>query len=237
MRNVLTIPMEQAGTLIVASDNSGAIGVKKGDLVHVPYETLAYYSFRVAVMEVIAASGEPVSVVINNFCGEEAWELLTRGIQKGLDELQLEHVLITGSTESNFSLEQSAIGLLVLGKKYDQKETVYREDVKMAVIGKPLVGNEVMEKADQVVPLSVFQRVSRLKGAIVWPVGSKGILAELKTILKNSELLMEDVFTEVDVLKSSGPATCFIVLYEDSRGVDVKKLAGKYFHSLQIAAK
>ena len=41
-------------TLVLASDNSGGIGLKDMDMVKTPYDVVAYYGFRVAVMEWIA---------------------------------------------------------------------------------------------------------------------------------------------------------------------------------------
>lgn len=234
MRNVVTIPFGGAEPLIIASDNSGAIGIKEGDIVSVPYEVTAYYSFRVAVMECIAAGGEPIAVVLSNFCGDEAWEKLTCGIQRGLDELHLDHVSITGSTESNFLLQQSAIGIIVLGRKLPGKieEFNLNEKSRVAIIGQPLVGNEVIEQEDQIVPLPLVQKICGLEGAAVWPAGSKGILYELNRMFKNQTFLKDHVFTDIDVIKSSGPATCIIVLYQDE--TELKKLAGSYFHPVRI---
>ena len=236
MRNVLTLPFDGAGNLIVASDNSGAIGMKKDDLVFVPYETVAYYSFRVAVMECMAAGGDPISVILHNFCGNEAWEKLTSGIQRGVGELQLKNVPITGSTESNFTMHQSAIGIIVLGKKQIGKmdEIIFNEQSKIAIIGNPLVGNEVIEQEDQIVPLPIFQKISRLEGIGVWPVGSKGIQSELNQMVKNKTFLKEQIITDIDVVKSSGPATCFLVTYQENMEEEIKKLAGTYFHTVQI---
>jgi hypothetical protein len=234
MRNVLTLTFSGKDPLIIATDNSGAIGMKKNDLIIVPYETTAYYLFRVAVMECIAAGGEPISVVLTNFCGDEAWDQLTRGIQKGLNELHLK-VPITGSTESNFEMQQSAIGIIVLGKKTIGKtESLIYEQSKMAIIGMPLVGNEVIDQNDQIVPLPIFQKISRLEGITVWPVGSKGILSELNKMFKDKEFMKERVITDVDIEKSSGPATCFIVLFQESLETEVKKIAESYFHSVEI---
>jgi hypothetical protein len=236
MRKVVTIPFGGTETLIIASDNSGGIGMKKGDIVSVPYETTAYYSFRVAVMECIAAGGEPISVVLSNFCGDEAWEKLKNGIQRGLDELHLENVLITGSTESNFLLQQSAIGIMVLGRKLPGKIEVINmnEKSKIAIIGMPLVGNEVIEQDDQIAPLPLFQKTCKLEGVSVWPVGSKGILSELNRMFKNQRFLKDQVISDVDVMKSSGPATCYIVLYQENAETELKKWAGSYFHSVKI---
>jgi hypothetical protein len=236
MRNVVTIPFGGKETLIIASDNSGAIGMKKQDIVSVPYEVTAYYSFRVAVMECIAAGAEPISVVLSNFCGDEEWEKLTCGIQKGLDELHLDKVSITGSTESNFLLQQSAVGIIVLGRKLPGKieEINMTEKSKTAIIGKPLVGNEVIEQAGQIVPLPLVQKFCKMEGVTVWPVGSKGILSELNRVVKNQKLVKDQVITDVDVIKSSGPATCCIVLYQENDEAELIEMAGGYFHPVKI---
>ncbi|MEH7503653.1 ATP-binding protein [Neobacillus drentensis] len=236
MRDSITIPFNGMDSLIIACDNSGAIGLKEQDLVHVPYETVAYYSFRVAVMECIASGGEPISVVLHNFCGNEPWDELVSGIQKGLGELNLSDVLITGSTESNFSLMQSALGLVVIGKKLTAKTTEIADTkhMKFAVVGIPLVGNEVIEQNDQVAPLSIFQEVSLIQGAMLWPVGSKGILYELNQMIPNEELSEEMVVTTVDILKSAGPSTCFIAVVQPDQEETLRKITGSLYQSLQI---
>jgi hypothetical protein len=236
MRDALTIPFNDVESLVIACDNSGAIGMKEDDEVHVPYETVAYFAFRVAVMECIAAGGEPISIVLHNFCGNEPWDELVSGIQKGLHELNLSNVLITGSTESNFSLLQSALGLVVFGKKAIARTTemAYSGDLKFAVIGRPLVGNEVIEQNDQVVPLSIFQEVSKVNDVMIWPVGSKGILYELNQLFRGERFLQQMVNTDVDILKSAGPATCFLVVYQPDREETLIKIAEEFFHSLQI---
>lgn len=236
MRDSITIPFHGENSLIIASDNSGAIGMKEHDQVHVPYETVAYFSFRVAVMECIAAGGVPISVVLHNFCGNEPWGELVNGVQNGLNELGLQDVSITGSTESNFSLLQSAVGLIVIGKKTNRNSTEksYEKQLKFAVIGMPLVGGEVIEHDDQIAPLYLFQKISRLPDTMVWPVGSKGILYEMNQIFPNKKFSMDTIITDLDSLKSSGPATCFITVYNANQEELLKKIAGDYFHSVRV---
>ncbi|MFJ7726485.1 ATP-binding protein [Neobacillus sp. NPDC097160] len=236
MRDIITISFNSEESLIIACDNSGAIGMKQQDSVHVPYETVAYYSFRVAVMECIAAGANPISVILHNFCGNEPWEELLQGIKKGLRELGLKGVSITGSTESNFSLLQSAVGLIVIGRKSTgkKKEFPFSDKVRFAVIGLPLVGNEVMDQTDDIAPLSVFYEISHANDVMIWPVGSKGILAELNQIFPNERFNQEMVSTSVDVGKSSGPSTCFIVVYHVDQEENVRMIAGRFFLPLQI---
>jgi len=236
MRNVVTIPLTSEGSLIIASDNSGGIGMKPLDLVKVSYETIAYYSFRVAAMECLAAGGDPVSVVLHNFCGDDAWSELVNGIQKGLDELHLGDIPITGSTESNFQLQQSAIGVVVFGKKLKAKRTekMFSSNLKFAIIGAPLVGSDVIEHANLVAPLSVFREISKHEDIILWPVGSKGILAEFNQMFPHKEFTLEMLITELDVLKSSGPATCFILAYEQDQEEDLKRVSAEYFYPIYV---
>jgi hypothetical protein len=236
MRDSITIPFNGEESLIIACDNSGAIGRKEQDFVHVPYETVAYYAFRVAVMECIAAGGEPISVVLHNFCGNEPWDELVQGIEKGLRELKLLDVRITGSTESNFSLLQSALGLVVIGKKSNaQPNTIaFSRQLKLAVVGLPLVGNEVIEQKDEVAPLSIFQEVSMIQGVLVWPVGSKGILNELNHMFPNEELSEDMVMTTLDILKSSGPSTCFLAVVQVDQEETIKKITGSLYHPIEI---
>jgi hypothetical protein len=236
MRDIISIPLTSTESLIISSDNSGGIGMKAGDHVQVSYETVAYYSFRVAAMECIAAGGVLVSVVLHNFCGDHTWNDLIKGIQKGLAELNLEDIPITGSTESNFPLQQSAIGLVVLGQRSLTKEpeNALSANLKFAVIGSPLVGNEVIDQADQVVPLSIFQEVSKLKKLMVWPVGSKGILYEINQMFPNKEFTKEMIGTELDVIKSSGPATCCIIAFEQAQEEKLKKIAAGYYHFITV---
>lgn len=235
MRDVLTIPFNNEESVIVASDNSGAIGLKSMDAVHASYETVAYYCFRVAVMECMSAGGEPFAVTVQNFCGEDAWLSLLNGIHNGVKELGLEGIQITGSTESNFNLLQSAVGVTVLGKKKNislDNRLYFSEQTKLAVIGTPLIGDEVVEREAEVAPLSVFKQLCSMEDVIILPVGSKGILSELNNIFTNRKFDGISIKTSVDIYKSSGPSTCFIIAFPIGKIDDIKEIASKYFHEI-----
>lgn len=233
MRDIQIISLSDKEQLIIAADNSGAIGMKEKDAVKVPYHLVSYYSFRVAVMECIAAGGNPLSVILQNFCGDKAWVELVNGIKKGIKELGIrEQLRITGSTESNFSLNQSAIGVTVLGKQ--NSTTISRKtQQKFAVIGSPLVGEEVVLRESEVAPLSLFYQLAKTEKFALQPVGSKGILYELKVIGKD---VLEDreVICAVDMMKSSGPSTCFIVRYEEKDEEELISYAAPFLHKVTI---
>lgn len=225
MRNALVIPIGEQDSLVITTDNSGGIGMKGYDLVKVAYDIVGYFSFRVAVMECLAAGAKPFAVAIHNFCGEDEWEELVVGVEKGLSELGIRDIQITGSTESNFPLMQSAVGLNVIGMATEINRLP--ESSEVALIGLPLVGNEVMEFADQVAPLSLFYQLSLREDVTVWPIGSKGIAYELEKLnfVKTSD--------GIDFFKSGGPATSFLLMYPKEKESELVSIAGQYFHFLK----
>jgi hypothetical protein len=229
------IPFNEDENLVIASDNSGSIGLKELDAVRVPYETVAYYSFRVAVMECMSAGAEPFAVTMQNFCGDDAWKALVKGIEKGIVELGKSNLSLTGSTESNFPLIQSAVGITVLGKTRGRKaidKLTYNIQTKMAVIGLPLVGPEVVEREGGVVPLAVFEQICGLENVVTIPVGSKGILFELNGLFADLQFTKENLETILDLTKSSGPSTCFIAVYSERMKPKLTSAAGLHFHEI-----
>jgi hypothetical protein len=224
MRDELIIPINEKESIVITTDNIGGIGMKEQDVVKVAYETVGYFSFRVAMMECIAAGAKPKAVVLQNFCGEKEWTELVSGIQQGLSELGLKDIQITGSTESNFPLVQSVVGLNVIGLQSRDKKKKMVEKARVALIGLPLVGEEVIFQADDVAPLSLFYELSLLEDVVVWPVGSKGVGYELQ------RLGMIGGPTRMDLQKSGGPSTSFLVVYPPEKELEIKDLSGKYYH-------
>lgn len=240
IRDITVIPVSERDSLVIASDNSGGIGLKESDLVKTPYEIVSYFSLRVAAMECIAAGGEPFSVIIHNFCGDNSWQAIVDGVERGLDELgQKSAVQISGSTESNFQMLQSALGMIVIGKRdreLAEKRFSFAE-MRLAVIGSPLVGEEVLERSSEVLPLSSFRELSLLDDLILLPVGSKGILHELKVMTGDEGLSLESVRCEVDLLKTSGPSTCILAAFPARLEPIVEEMTAGLYHSLEIEVK
>ncbi|WP_210366679.1 ATP-binding protein [Bacillus sp. REN3] len=233
MRDIIEIQMNEDESIVVACDNSGAIGKKERDAVRVPYETVAYYSFRVAAMECLSAGAEPFAVTVQNFNGEDAWKLLLKGIHTGMDELGRKDLKITGSTESNFPLDQSALGITVLGKRKNslgKRRITMHEQTDIAVIGSPLVGQELIEREGDIAPLSLFDQICRLEDVVIIPVGSKGILSELNNLFSEKNFVILNPV--IDLRKSSGPSTCFIALYPRRMRPTMESIAGSFFHEI-----
>ncbi|WP_309090000.1 ATP-binding protein [Domibacillus sp.] len=209
--------------LIIAADNSGAIGEKEHDAVRAPYEVVGYFSARVALMECMAAGGEPFAAVLHNFSGDAAWKALKEGVQRAAAELGCA-LEVTGSTESNFSMLQSAAGMVIIGRHAREAGRVEGREVQYGVIGKPLVGKEVLECAEDVAPLAVFREIIKMEGVrAVLPVGSKGIAHELE------QLSGKKGCCELDMKKSAGPSTCFLVAFEEGAAQRIEKAAGRLY--------
>ncbi|KRF65272.1 hypothetical protein ASG99_03545 [Bacillus sp. Soil768D1] len=228
MNDSLILPFTESQSLVVSCDNSGGIGLKEKDLVQVPYEVVGYFSFRVAVMECLAAGGSPMTVVLHNFCGNEAWEALKIGVMKGMDEIGLD-LSITGSTESNMPLLQSALGLMVIGKRRNERVMKTILQRKMALIGRPLVGEEVMKQQEWIAPLSLYKSLCELEEVQVLPVGSKGITYEWKHLDPSGEGVSAHIRSKVDIEKSSGPSTCFLIAYPEHLEDEIKLQSGSFF--------
>ncbi|MED3688613.1 ATP-binding protein [Peribacillus butanolivorans] len=228
MNDSLILPFTESQSLVVSCDNSGGIGLKEKDLVQVPYEVVGYFSFRVAVMECLAAGGSPMTVVLHNFCGDEAWEALKIGVMKGMDEIGLD-LSITGSTESNMPLLQSALGLMVIGKRRNERVMKPILQRQMALIGRPLVGEEVMKQQEWIAPLSLYKSLCELEEVQVLPVGSKGIANEWKHLDPSGEGVSAHIRSQVDIEKSSGPSTCFLIAYPEHLEDEIKLQSGSFF--------
>ncbi|WP_156289609.1 ATP-binding protein [Oceanobacillus salinisoli] len=236
MRDALYISIGQEEQLVITSDNSGSVGMREQDTVKVPYKTVSFYSFRVAIMECMASGAKPISVVIQNFCGNEAWDEIASGVRKGLSELDMENVPITGSTESNFSLSQSAMGLIVIGKRsiLSSMEQNDLQHQNVALIGLPLVGDEVVSQADMIAPLSIFKEICGVRGVTVWPVGSKGVLHELERMFPGFDKNRVTSSSKVDLIKSGGPSTSFLVAYPFRLERRIIEIAEKHFNKLIV---
>ncbi|KUP08268.1 hypothetical protein Q73_07070 [Bacillus coahuilensis m2-6] len=228
MRDIITLPSHQ---LIISCDNSGGIGQKDEDVVRVENSQVAYYTFRVAVMECISAGGAPQCVILQNFSGTKAWNEYVTGIKKGMEELELE-LPITGSTETNMPLLQSGIGITIIGIKTKTINSTFNPELhELAIIGKPLVGDEVLHQANEIAPMQVFKKFTELSQVLYTvPVGSKGIAFEIEQIL----LYKNSIHSDLDLTKSSGPSTCFIAGYNKEIADDIKLLAEKYFHPIIV---
>lgn len=230
-RDISIVPLQDDLILTVAADNSGSVGEKREDEVNVPYEVVAYYGARVCVMETLAVGAEPLTFIIHSFNEENVWDSMVQGAHRAFKETGLENIEIIGSTESNFSLKQSASSFTLIGSV---KETGLRigttlEDTSYAVIGKPLVGEEIITQRDEVLPLRLYQELCQLEGVYeLVPVGSKGIGKELSVICEHPH----DYGCSLPMDKSAGPSSCVLISYNPKIKNHLMELTGNQIYPI-----
>src|SRR5699024_4270007 len=145
MRNAVIMPLHSEEELVIATDNHGSIGEKAQDAIHISNEAVGYAACRVAMMELLAVKGKPLTIVMKNFTEDAAWEDDKSGVQQVVDELPMDSIAITGSTESNFPGVQSGVGLARIGTRAIQASHPPLNEACYAIIGTPLVGDDVKE--------------------------------------------------------------------------------------------
>jgi hypothetical protein len=237
MRDIVLLSLGNEEQLVIAADNAGGIGEKHHDTVSVPYSVVSYYTSRVALMECMAVRAKPEVIVVQNFSGESAYQSFLEGIQQACKELCLNSVSVTGSSETNFSLLQSCLGVTVIGKAKagELKLNITPRDARFAVIGMPLVGEDVILQQQHVLPLSLFaELVAHSAVHEIVPVGSKGVLYELKGILDANNVPYTCCKSAVDLYVSSGPATSIVISYDKKEETALRKLCGTYFYPITI---
>ena len=233
-RDVLSISINEEEELILASDCSGGVGRKHADEVQADPEVVGYFSFRVAVMECLAVGARLVAVQLFNFTSDTVWDKYTQGVRMGLKELGMEGVPLTGSSESNINLKQSALGVTCIGMRKKKRDQTSKKGISYALIGTPLVGDEVLRSQSYIAPLSLFKECILHPAIIhILPVGSKGVRHEL-SVLTEKTLRKEDVHSFQDLEKSSGPATSFIISFEAKDETVIKEMTAGYYQPLQL---
>jgi hypothetical protein len=225
LRNAIDI----GNGFIVTTDNSGGIGEKTGDIVAVPDRVTAHFAARVALLEQWASHAEPISILIHNFSGSASWANYVAGVTDVFHEAGFEVPSISGSSETNMELVQSAMAVTMIGKKV---EAPTNEKVAWFTYGAPLVGNEVRERAEEIASVALIYEA--IKNGIVyqiWPVGSKGIVEEFRLLTGNKEVRVETV---LDTAKSAGPSTVVILAIPVVKIVKAKAFFCEIFTELRI---
>lgn len=218
-RDLLLFKYPNGQLLVVACDSSGGIGPKPLDKLKVSGYILGKFTARAALMEVLAAGATPVCIV--DALGVEAKPTgaeILEGIRAEAKAAGLDPQLaVTGSTEKNMVVEQTGIGLTVIGncqKSQLRIGTSQPNDVVVAV-GLPSVGNEVLaaEKEGKIAETTDLLKLLNLPFVHeIIPVGSTGVLHEIGTLAEGSKLsynLTKQI--TVDVRKSAGPSTVLLV--------------------------
>lgn len=203
--------------------------MKAADVISVPDRTTARFAARVALLEQWAAVAEPIAALIHNFSGPESWPAYEAGVRDVFVEAGIAPPAITGSTETNMTLLQSAVAVTMIGK---QARTVEEGEVVWFTYGVPLVGNAVLEQEQQVASLRSIREALQ-SGLIkrLWPVGSGGLLKEVRDLLGSDEVTIQ---SPLDPAASAGPSTCVLVAVPVGSVAEAKLHFGENLHELIV---
>lgn len=227
MRNSISLE----GNFIVTTDNSAGIGEKVQDIVHVSDQLTAYYSARVALLEQWAARAKPTAAIIHNFSGEKSWESYVQGVTELLEEAGESEFSISGSTETNMTILQSAVAVTMIGKQQKQPEIL---EGQWFIYGKPLVGEEIVKNLEGVASIKKIRQAFDEKVIRnIWPVGSKGILHEVRHLMENETI---QIATSLDIYKTAGPSTAVLVEIPTNRVKEAAALFGDLLQPIKFSS-
>ncbi len=231
--SILKVPTGHA--IVAGSTSSGAVGPKTMDKVKVDGRVLGKFLARVALMDVIATGAFPLLLSVTlgvekEPTGNEILEGIRREARSiGLDPNQV----LMENTEDNFETVQTGAGLTVIGFANEEELRLGKTmpgDLIVAV-GKPKVGDEVIlaEAKGEIADLKNVTQLSQKKYVHdVAAVGTFGIADEARMMAYavGRQLKLAEV-KELDLNKSAGPATVFLVTVPKENLEDLTALISK----------
>lgn len=218
IRDLTLVSLDSEKSLVISCDSSGSIGMKEKDVLKIPPFYVGKFTARVAIMEVMCAGGNIVTLTNALSCEMKPTGVeIIKGIKEELKSAKIDDISLTGSTEENFKTYSTGVGVTVIGvgKRNELKinNIKDKEGCIIISIGIPKVGDEIDIKNDrEIVSYDSIKWIleNDLSYEMV-PVGSKGILYEAKLLCKNNNSrLKTNKDVRVDIYKSSGPSTCII---------------------------
>ena len=224
--------------IVVSCDSCGGIGPKPLDRVRASGYTVGRFAARVALMETLSVGARPVCLA-NTLTVEPrpTGVQIIRGIHDEVRHAGLNsRIVMTYSTEKNIPVRQTGLGVTVLGTVDSKSLKVGRCKSGDAVVavGLPRVGSEVLpaERDRLIVDTRDVRALleSHLVNEVI-PVGSQGILHEVRTIAKDSGLrFILRSHPDIDVRKSAGPATAILCACPSSRVRELSAFVEKPVH-------
>lgn len=217
-RDVSIFEINNDSVMVVGCDSAGGIGPKPLDKIKVSGYTLGRFTARVALMEVLALRATPVCLtdtlsVEPDPTGSEILE----GIKTELKLAQLdESLIVIGSTEKTVAVEQTGIGVTVVGltPKNRLKIASSKPDDLIIAVGRPSVKDEVLpaEERGEIADLEDLLKLMSCDFVHdLIPVGSQGIAHEVNVLANDSGLCAKLELSEIEAKKSAGPATALVV--------------------------
>ncbi len=222
--------MPNGEVMVIGCDSAGGIGPKPLDKIKVDGRTLGKFTARTALMEVLSVGANLVCVV--DALGvelEPTGREILEGIRDEAEQAGLDRKLaVTGSTEKNVVVEQTGMGLTVIGtvSKSELKIGASRPGDLAVAIGVPSVGDEVIpaEKEGKIAAtIDIINLRDKEFIHEIIPVGSTGVAHEIVTLACGSNLRYELIEQhEICIEKSAGPATVILVTLPKTKLKDLE---------------
>lgn len=220
-RDVTLLPVSSELYMAVSCDVSASIGEKIDDVLKAPTEMTGAYCARVALLEILALGATPQALI--HTVGNEFFptgEASLRGIQEELRRAGYSQLEINGSSEDNMHTSMTAIGVTVIGTLFvkdfkKRRNTKHRGD-SVYLIGEPIVGEAVKVRVNEIISYEAVEAMTDMPSVRdILPVGSRGILEEMETLLMDTELqcIYEKTWQDAELLKQSGgPSTSVLAV-------------------------
>ena len=231
-RDIVLVRLDQRRILVVGCDATGAVGPKPVDVLRVDAATVGKFAARVALMETIAVGANPIclSVTLSVEPFPTGREII-RGIRRELTRSKLGYVRMVRSSEKNFPVQQTGVGVTVVGLVHDPKIGKCKRGDLVIAIGQPCVGREVLkgERTRSIADLADVHALLRLPFVHeIIPVGSKGVLKEARILATDSKLrFLPRKPVTLDMNKSAGPATVALCAISPSNRARLQEIIDK----------
>jgi hypothetical protein len=234
-RDVLIFQFANGEAMVVGCDSAGGIGPKSLDKIRVDGYTLGKFTARVALMEVLSTGAKPICVVDTLSVEPEPLGVeILNGIKDEAKKAGLDPKLaVTGSSEKNFAVEQTGVGVTVIGisEKGSLRLGVSQPGDIVVAVGTPCVGNEVVP-AEKMGKTADVADVLKLRGMEfiheVIPAGSEGIAHEINILAASSKLKFKLANQlSINVKKSAGPATVVLASLSSSKVAELEVAISK----------
>ena len=231
---MLLLGIDKSRSVVVSCDAAGAIGPKLQDTVKADAALVGRLTARVALMELLATGADPIAIS-GTFSVEPkpTGESVMEGIRREVRHAHLGNVRIVCSSEKNFKVKQTGIGITAIGLVSNSMIKVgqcERGD-EIVAVGEPRVGREVIQADKKRRVADTLDVVGLRKNPFVHeliPVGSKGVLYEARVMAKDSHLFFEPSDPRpINLQKSAGPATVLLVALRRGSLAKIKNAVGR----------
>lgn len=217
-RDISLIDWNGREYLAIACDVCASIGEKNHDVLRVPLSVVGAFNCRVVLMELLALGAEPIACT--HLVGNEydyTGKSLLAGLESELEKAGYNNLEMNGSSEENMATHTTCVGVTMLGrisKERIEKKIVGSGDL-LVLLGRPLVGRDVLEKPEHIVSYDDVRNLHNIDGVSdILPIGSKGIVYEAQAMANHHHVhfqVDQDLMDSALLRVSGGPATALLV--------------------------